>query len=127
MRILVVDDDDAICMTLQTILATQKHEVTCVRNGTSAVAAAEEGGFDLALVDWTLPDISGPEVMAQIRTLSPQTRVCISTGQEAFAVKQALGENPADGIITKPFAVRDLLDTIAGFAPDASAPTAQAQ
>ena len=120
MRILVVDDDDAICMTLKMILATQKHDVTCVRNGEAAIAAAEGGDFDLALVDWTLPDIGGPEVMAQIRALSPRTRVCISTGQEAYAVSQALGENRADAIVTKPFAVGDLLDTVARLAPEAT-------
>jgi DNA-binding response OmpR family regulator len=127
MRILVVDDDDAICLTLRTILSTQKHEVTCVPNGTRAVEAAGGGGFDLALVDWTLPDISGPEVMAQIRALSPPTRVFISTGQEAFAVSQALGENQADGIVTKPFAVHELLEAVARLAPGGAGPAAQSE
>ena len=117
MRILVVDDDDAICLTLHTILSTQKHEVTCVRDGAGGVAACAGADFDVALVDWTLPDISGLEVMAQIRRRSPRTRVFISTGQDAFAVSQALGEDQADGIITKPFAVKQLLETIAALAP----------
>jgi DNA-binding response OmpR family regulator len=122
MRILVVDDDAVICHTLRAILATQQHEVTAVFTGAGAIEALEGGGdFDVALVDWTLPDTTGPEVMARIREVCPRTRVCISTGQEAYVVKQALGENQADAVIPKPFAVKELLAIIAGLIPDGPA------
>jgi len=56
------------------------HEVTICEDGQAAIAATEKHSFDVAIVDLRMPGISGWDVVAHLRTVSPETEVIISTG-----------------------------------------------
>src|SRR5438477_11165772 len=68
-RILIVEDNDDAAEGLMMMLETLGHDVEVCPDGPSAVAAARDGAFDLALVDLDLPGIDGYEVARRIRKL----------------------------------------------------------
>jgi two-component system, NtrC family, response regulator AtoC len=65
-RILVVDDSEAICQQLATVLAKPGRRITVVHDGTSALEFLVEGDFSLVLVDLQLPGINGLDLIREI-------------------------------------------------------------
>lgn len=80
LRVLFVDDEAAIRDVMRIELPRMGHEVTICEDGQAAIAATEKHSFDVAIVDLRMPGISGWDVVAHLRTVSPETEVIISTG-----------------------------------------------
>ena len=70
MRILLVEDNEALADGLSAILKGTGHAVDLVRDGASADAAIASENFDLVILDLTLPEMDGLEATRQIRQLS---------------------------------------------------------
>ena len=83
-KILVVDDDANLRKTLADILKVKGYETAVAANGAEAIAAAEREMFSLMLIDLMLPDMSGLEVMARIKAISPLTEAIILTGHASM-------------------------------------------
>jgi two-component system cell cycle response regulator len=79
-RILVVDDDPAILQVLSRFLSKQGYEVAAVARGREALESLGDGGFPLAILDLNLPDIPGLDLMARLKSVSPDTEVILFTG-----------------------------------------------
>ncbi len=111
-KILVVDDDPNLRKTLADILRVKGYETAIAGTGTEAIAAAEQGDISLALIDLMLPDMSGLEVMARIKAISPLTEAIILTGHASMdtAIK-ATGQG-AFSYLLKPYNMDDLLRAI---------------
>lgn len=111
--VLIVEDDPDLAEVLGEFL-----EMT---GRTSVVAAsladARErlpGDLAVALVDWTLPDADGREVVAWLRTASPSARIVVMTGH-GERVAEGLGD-AVDRVLAKPFRLPEvaaLLDALA--------------
>ena len=67
MRILLVEDNDALSDGLSAILRGTGHAVDVVRDGASADAAAASENFDLVILDLTLPELDGLDVVRAMR------------------------------------------------------------
>jgi DNA-binding response OmpR family regulator len=67
MRILHLDDDALQLDIVRSWLEGEGHEVHGAASGTEALRALDDGPFDLAILDWNVPDISGEEVLKHIR------------------------------------------------------------
>jgi DNA-binding response OmpR family regulator len=110
-RVLVVDDEPNIVMSLEFLMSRAGYEVQVARTGTEALAALGRTPPDLLLLDVMMPELDGYEVCQQIRA-NPAwnaTRIVMLTarGREIEREKGlALG---ADLYITKPFSTRDLV------------------
>jgi len=111
-KILVVDDDPNLRKTLADILRVKGYETAIAGTGAEAIAAAEQGDISLALIDLMLPDMSGLEVMARIKAISPLTEAIILTGHASMdtAIK-ATGQG-AFSYLLKPYQMDDLLRNI---------------
>ncbi len=103
LRILFADDEAHLRDLMQMELPRMGHEVTVCPDGAAALKALERGGpFDAALLDLKMPGLTGIEVLAQIRQLSPETQVVILTGQASVdTAVQALRLGAFD-YLTKP-------------------------
>jgi diguanylate cyclase (GGDEF)-like protein len=111
-KILVVDDDPNLRKTLADILMVKGYATTVAANGAEAVAAAEGGTVSLALIDLMLPDVSGLEVMARIKAISPLTEVIILTGHASMdSAIEATGRG-AFSYLLKPYQMDELLQNI---------------
>ena len=102
-RILLIDDEEVIRDSLETLLGLERFQVTTAADAASGLKAAGESSFDLVLLDLMLPDRSGLEVLQEIRDDDALTPVLMLTayGSVETAVKAIrLG---ADNFLTKPW------------------------
>src|SRR5581483_5068313 len=79
LRVLVVDDDLAVCHSVAGILATQGTDVTTATSGAEARRILEERTFDFVLSDVVMPDVDGYDVYMTVRERHPKTPVVLMT------------------------------------------------
>jgi len=114
-RILVVDDEPYIGRIIQLKLEMGAYRVECVQDGRSALDRLRSADpVDLVLLDIMMPDVSGLEVLAQLRQIPQRARTPVimltAKGQEADRARAAaLG---ATDFVTKPFSPKKLLARI---------------
>lgn len=115
MRALVIDDSRAMRSILSGILTSLDFEVEEAADGQQAVEVLEGGPpFDIALVDWNLPGMSGLEIVTEVRknpVLAGTRLLMVTTETEFERVTQAL-QAGADEYIMKPFNRDMLLDKL---------------
>ena len=111
-KVLVVDDYAHIRQMLCEVLKDQGYHITTAPNGEVALEILSSHTFDLVITDLNMGRVNGIEVLKKAKSLSPQPRVIIATGnQEVTYVIEALRCN-ADDYLLKPFRIADLLDRI---------------
>lgn len=113
-KILVVDDEVAICNMLSLALQTAGYEVESVHDGKDVMAALVNTQPDLILLDWMLPGISGIELARQIKQ-SPdfnELPIIMLTARTEEDSKVTGLESGADDYVTKPFSIRELVSRI---------------
>ena len=79
-KILVVDDEASVLLTMTSILQQEGYDVDGVRDGASAVKAIRERYYDLVLTDLNMPGVDGLAVLAEVRKRSPATVTVMITG-----------------------------------------------
>src|SRR3954447_25914411 len=98
LAILVVDDEPALLLVLETTLKEDGHIVGVADNGTDALRLFNERHWDVVLTDRSMPGMKGDDLAAAIRQLSPCTPVIMVTGTPPRT------DCPdVDAIIPKPF------------------------
>jgi two-component system response regulator ResD len=106
-RVLVVEDDRNIGLTLESSLGREGYEIRIARDGLTAKDAVATFKPDLIVLDWMLPDISGLEVLKWIRARS-RLPVIMLTARDEVADKVLGLETGADDYLTKPFHALEL-------------------
>jgi DNA-binding response OmpR family regulator len=106
--VLVVEDDGPIRTLIAEVIRLQGHEVLEAADGARAIELATSGQPDLVLVDWVLPDISGTEVIVELRRQGIVGPVVMLTARSAKMDEVVGLEVGADDYITKPFDSRIL-------------------
>ncbi len=84
------------------------HEVTVCPDGTTAAAALARNSYDCILVDLDMPGLSGIEVIARAKELSPQTEAVVLTGKSSLETAVAALRHGAFDYLTKPCKLVDL-------------------
>jgi two-component system response regulator RegX3 len=115
MRVLIVEDDDAIATPLAKGLEREGLDVDRVENGTDALAHSAAGDFDVVLLDLGLPDRDGFDVCRELRARSDVPIIVVTARSEE--VDRVVGlELGADDYIVKPFGFRELVARIRAVA-----------
>lgn len=107
-RILVVDDEPAILLAVQTNLARHGFHVHTADSGQAALDSFNKRRPDVILLDLGLPDMDGLEVIRTIRALA-NTPIVVLSVRDAESDKVAALDLGADDYLTKPFGVEELL------------------
>ncbi len=110
-RILVVEDESEVALLLAYNLEAEGYVVECVERGDEAALRLAENPPDLALIDWTLPGLSGLEICRRLRarenTRTLPVIMVTARGEEDERVRGlAVG---ADDYVVKPFSVPELM------------------
>lgn len=116
-RILVVDDDAPIRNLVQTILATDGHEVFCAGDGKEAIRFLQESPFDLVITDLIMPEMEGLEMIRKVRKQRPELKIIAMTGGGYGSARDYLTWAKAFGVdqtIMKPFSRAELLEAVTG-------------
>lgn len=111
-RILIVEDDPAIVLGLEDLLAGEGYRVDCARDGPKALELYKEHKPDLVLLDIMIPELSGYEVCRQIRKKDALTPILMLTAKGQEPDKVAGLEMGGDDYVVKPFGVSELLARI---------------
>jgi two-component system sensor histidine kinase/response regulator len=107
-RILVVDDEERVCQTLEEFLTLRGYLVDVASGGPEAVRMLEEGVYALLLTDLMMPRMNGIELMEQARELDPDLMVVIITGFGTIETAvQALKQGAYDYVL-KPFSLMEI-------------------
>lgn len=117
-RVLVVDDDPDVVAICSLVLESEGYEVAAALNGSEAVdkVTKSEGDIDVVLLDVMMPVIDGLTVCKMVKR-DPRTRdlpVIIMSASEVLREKSV--DCHADAVISKPFDIDSLLDTVGQFA-----------
>jgi two-component system response regulator RegX3 len=115
MRVLIVEDDDAIATPLAKGLEREGLDVDRVETGEAALARASQTSFDVVLLDLGLPDRDGFDVCRELRARSDVPIIVVTARSEE--VDRVVGlELGADDYIVKPFGFRELVARIRAVA-----------
>ncbi len=107
-KVLIIEDDEVLSAALLSWLEAQGHRGECSANGADGLQLLQCSGFDLALVDWQLPELSGPEVCEQYRRKGGKTPILMMTQKSHIADKELGLDSGADDYLPKPFDMREL-------------------
>ncbi|MDJ0576093.1 MAG: response regulator transcription factor [Xenococcaceae cyanobacterium MO_234.B1] len=109
MLILLVEDDPAQLEPLQVALSQVGHIVDAVEDGETALSLIREKDYDLLILDWMLPKVSGVDLCRQYRNLGNTAPVLMLTAKDTTADKVDGLDGGADDYIVKPVDVLELL------------------
>jgi len=108
MRLLIVEDDADASEVVRRALAADQHVVESASVGNEGLWMATEFDFDVIILDWALPDMSGIEVCRTLRERERWMPILMLTGN-AEVQQRVTGLNAgADDYLTKPFAIDEL-------------------
>ena len=108
-RILVVEDDSTIAMSLRDRLQSEGYDVGCTSEGKDGFSRAARGPFDLIILDIMLPGKSGLEICRDMRAKGIETPVLMLTAKDQTVDKVVGLKMGADDYLAKPFEMIELL------------------
>lgn len=109
MQILLVEDDVRLADALAQILSDSGYHVDAVHTGTDGLRYAEQGAYDVVILDVMLPGMNGFDVVASMRRAKIATPVLMLTARDQMPDKIRGFDSGADDYMTKPFAPAELL------------------
>ncbi len=112
-KLLVVDDDTSMREFLELLLSRENYRVTTAENGNRALDLIRNYIFDLVLVDIRLGDITGLEVLKQVKKQHPDTVVIMISAYSTTEIAVAAMNEGAYDFVPKPFDNSELRQTIA--------------
>lgn len=111
-RILVIDDEQTIAEMIAMMLRSEKYNVDIAFSGKQGIEVFKEGLHDLVLTDLKLGDVTGIDVLAQIKSLKKDTAVVIFTGYATTESAVEAIRLGANDYLTKPVRIAELLMTV---------------
>jgi len=106
--VLLVDDDAAIRRTMTVGLELEGFDVVCASGGRAALEAVKAVQPAVMLLDLTMPDLDGLEVLARLRAAGDDLPVCVLSAREQVSDRVRGLEAGADDYVVKPFALEEV-------------------
>ena len=107
-RILIIEDEPDIVISLEEDLKRQGYETTVAKDGEAGLSRATHEAWDLILLDVMLPKLDGFDVCAGIRKAGVTTPIIMLTARSRESEKELGLDAGADDYVTKPFGMREL-------------------
>jgi CheY-like chemotaxis protein/PAS domain-containing protein len=117
-RVLILDDEEPICMLVATALGASGFEVTPATNVGAALNACDEAvkagdPFALVISDLSLPgDMNGIEALHRLRAIDPYIKAIVSSGYDSDPVMRDCRKYGFDAVIAKPYEISRLVRTV---------------
>ncbi len=105
---MIIDDDPGILSVFTRIFKRSGYSVTVAAKGTEAIEKLRESCFDVALIDYRLPDMEGTQLFPVIEKASPKTLKIMLTGNASLLE----GVEGIDALLGKPISPDKLLSAI---------------
>ncbi len=121
MKILGIDDNEDLLSLCEIALSSEGHEYTAINTGRGGLQAIRDKKFDIVLLDLSMPDFSGVDVIDALvkEGIMKKQKVVIFTASSATEKEYGpLLEKGAHSIIKKPVDVDELLETVKKIASE---------
>lgn len=105
-RMLVIDDDGLTRELLSRML--KMYRVDAAENGQQGLALFEKGRYEVVITDLGMPGLNGWDVARMVKQAASETRVILMTGWDVTIEDQQVREGGVDGLLRKPFDVRQV-------------------
>lgn len=114
MKVLIVDDSKVMRLMVSRTLrqAGFEFEVVEAENGKQGLEAYQREQPHLVLADWNMPEMTGMELLQQLRVIDPKVRLGFVTSEQTPAAREAASEAGARFLIAKPFTPEDFKSRI---------------
>ena len=107
-RILVIEDQEDLAALYESALAREGYRVAKAYTGEEGVAAFQDDGADVVLLDMTLPEMNGLQTLQQIRALDARVPVVVATGETSDDTRQQCARLGVHEYLSKPVDHADL-------------------
>lgn len=114
-KILIVEDDIVFCKLLTRFLSKNNFEVMDAQNGKDALELMELNQFELAILDYRLPDMTGIEILSKLKSKNIDSKIILITRYGDQDVADRAIKEGADAFVSKPINPDELLEVIRGF------------
>lgn len=111
-KILIIDDNNDICLLLERFLGKQGYKTASVQRGEDGLVLLRKEAFELVICDFKLPDLDGLEMLRRIKVMHPTTAVVIITGYSDVRVAVQTVKHGAYDYVTKPLYPEEILHTV---------------
>lgn len=108
-QILVIEDEIELANTVKNELDFEGYEVSLAHDGLTGLTTARETEFDLILLDWMLPGLTGVEICRRLRQTANYVPIIFLTAQNEICDRVNGLDAGANDYLTKPFSIEELL------------------
>jgi DNA-binding NtrC family response regulator len=115
--VLIVDDNKLICWGLEKMLSGRGLFIKCVHSGKDAMTEVGIGLYHWVLLDIHLPDANGLDLLKDIKTLVPRTKVIVMSGNDTGSNRQKALERGALLFVPKPFTEQEIGSLVVNLFP----------
>jgi DNA-binding response OmpR family regulator len=111
-NILLVEDEVSLARFIELELSTEGYHISVAHDGIAGLTLARESSYDLAILDWMLPGLSGVELCRRLRTTGSKMPIILLTAKDEVSDRVAGLNAGADDYVVKPFSIEELLARI---------------
>ena len=108
-KILLVEDDVDLAMTIGDGLTAERHTVETFNDGLDGHDTLKMTEYDVIVLDWDLPGMAGIDILKNFRAAGGNTPVIMLTGKGEIAEKEQGLDSGADDYVTKPFNLKEFI------------------
>ena len=114
LKILAVDNEPSVTLSLRYVFAGPRYEVTCVEDGNSALAILDvhSDPYDLIIVDQKMPNLTGVELVDAVRKRGIPGKIIVVSAHLSSEVREAYERMDVHVMFPKPFDVDQLRSAV---------------
>ena len=109
MKVLLIEDDQRLARLIARVLRDEHYQVDMVHDGDTGLEYALHGVYQVAIIDWMLPERDGPSICRAVRAARLPTALLLLTARGQVEDKIVGFDSGADDYLVKPFAFEELL------------------
>ncbi|MEW6138763.1 MAG: response regulator [Thermodesulfobacteriota bacterium] len=111
-KILIVDDEERFRTTMCKLLTIRGFDAVAVEGGPKAIEHAKEQPCDVVILDVRMPEMSGVDVLAEIKKVDADIEVIIMTGYASVDTAKEILTRGAYDYMLKPYSIDELVEKI---------------
>ena len=114
LRILAIDDEPSVTLSLRYVFSGPRYEMLCVENGNLALAKLDVASdpYDVIIVDQKMPDLTGIELVEAIRKRGISGKIIVVSAYLSDEVREAYEQMDVHVMFLKPFNVDELRSAV---------------
>ena len=114
LRVLAVDNEPSVTLSLQFVFTAPRYEVTCVASGAAALARLDDKskGYDVMIVDQKMPHLTGAELVRALRDRGNNGKIIVVSALLSSEIRETFKRMDVHDMFSKPFNVEELRSAV---------------